>query len=386
MRCTTSWPRRSCRETQRGVRRRMRPRPARDFVGKSTAIRVCVGVARPRPRPAPPRPRVRDGPGHLPPLRPGQGARRPPSTSIASNARHPRGRSSPGWPSSARSACRSRPSTAGSPRAARASTWRWWSRPRSSLGPRSECGRLADHPARDPHPRLAARRRPRSRSRSGYRGVASGGGHEQRSRSPNQTSDPTVARSRRPRRRPSTAPDYVDQRRQDVVHLRRTRRRAHAPRRTDPDRSKAHRGLSLFIVSQTDAATAMASRSTQDGTGGSHGGPGHRHDRLPRHALLRGCARRLASSRRRTSSAVTTVSGSGFYLHGAGLRERPAPDRGACASASCRPHTRRLSTMRATASCSGSPLIDYELSQVKLGRMVAIIQSTRPVHVSRSRD
>ena len=40
--------------------------------------------------------------------------------------------------------------------------------------------------------------------------------------------------------------------------------------RTDPDRSKAHRGLSLFVV-RSRAARATASSSTQDGGGKMEG-------------------------------------------------------------------------------------------------------------------
>ena len=84
-----------------------------------------------RPRgSAPPRRRLRAGAGHLPSLRRGQDpahrrARPPPQR------RHPRRHHRRAWPRWAGSACRSRPSTAATARAARASTWAWWWPPRS---------------------------------------------------------------------------------------------------------------------------------------------------------------------------------------------------------------------------------------------------------------
>ena len=89
-----------------------------------------------RAGPPPPRARLRAGARDLPPLRRGED---PP----ARRARPPRPtrtsprRSSPDWPSSAASGCRCPRSTAGSPPAARATTWAWWWPPRSSAGARS---------------------------------------------------------------------------------------------------------------------------------------------------------------------------------------------------------------------------------------------------------
>ena len=54
--------------------------------------------------------------------------------------------------------------------------------------------------------------------------------------------------------------------------------------RTDPDRSKAHRGLSMFVVPKPRAA-GHSFLFDQPG-GGRHGGSGDRHARVPRHALL----------------------------------------------------------------------------------------------------
>ena len=102
--------------------------------------------------------------------------------------------------------------------------------------------------------------------------------------------------------------------------------------RTDPDRAKAHRGLSLFVVEKPRG----------DGSGlrlhpgpllrssprppGAHGGTAHRHHRVPRHALLRDRLRELVRPRdqpRRRGGR----RGTGLLPPDGGLRERPAADR-----------------------------------------------------------
>ena len=64
--------------------------------------------------------------------------------------------------------------------------------------------------------------------------------------------------------------------------------------RTDPDRSAGHRGLSLFVV-EKDARPRVRVRAAGPGQGR---GARHRHDRLPRHALVRGRIRQLVRARR----------------------------------------------------------------------------------------
>ena len=73
--------------------------------------------------------------------------------------------------------------------------------------------------------------------------------------------------------------------------------------RTDPDRTKTHRGLSLFIVpkprgdSHGFVLTQEArERWPQGRWPRKNGGPSDRHDRLPRHALLRDRARQLVGA------------------------------------------------------------------------------------------
>ena len=87
--------------------------------------------------------------------------------------RHPRGRSSAGWPSSAASGCRCPRSTAASRPAARPTTSAWWSPPRScrgarsasaarsSPGPRSSPGRIVAGRHRGAEAALAAAHRDR---------------------------------------------------------------------------------------------------------------------------------------------------------------------------------------------------------------------------------
>ena len=71
--------------------------------------------------------------------------------------------------------------------------------------------------------------------------------------------------------------------------------------RTDPDRSKKHRGLSLFVVpkeiGEAEGFEFVRRPRRQDGR------PTDRHHRLPRDALVRGRLRQLVRARARTWSA-----------------------------------------------------------------------------------
>ena len=148
--------------------------------------------------------------------------------------------------------------------------------------------------------------------------------------------------------------------------------------RTDPDRSHTHRGLSLFVVPkprgeghgfafQQDPARRLR---RQDG------GPGHRHHRLPRHALLRGRLRRLVGAGRRASSARRAASGAASTTRWRGSRTAGCrPRRGP--SASCRRPTKRPPTYANDRSVFGRSIGDYQLTQVKLARMAFLIQAGR---------
>ncbi len=103
--------------------------------------------------------------------------------------------------------------------------------------------------------------------------------------------------------------------------------------RTDPDRSKAHRGLSLFVVEKPrgDGAgflfTQDPTRRSPPRPAGTDGGPAHRHPRVPGNALLRDRLRELVRPRRQPGGWRGRRRPR-LLLPDGGLRERPAPDRG----------------------------------------------------------
>ena len=97
--------------------------------------------------------------------------------------------------------------------------------------------------------------------------------------------------------------------------------------RTDPDRSIGHRGLSMFIVPKErgdahgfELASAECARHRQDG------GAPDRHDRLPRHALLRDRDRELVRARREPDRRGVRHRAR-LLLPDGRVRERAAPDR-----------------------------------------------------------
>ena len=129
--------------------------------------------------------------------------------------------------------------------------------------------------------------------------------------------------------------------------------------RTDPDRSKTHRGLSLFIVPKPrgEAHGFVLTQDPIDVDGApasrQDGGPPDRHDRLPRHALLRDRARGLVGAggepRRRRRG-----QGPRLLLPDGGIRERPAADRGARRRRDAGGVRSRHSTTPSTARSSAS--------------------------------
>ena len=144
--------------------------------------------------------------------------------------------------------------------------------------------------------------------------------------------------------------------------------------RTDPDRSKAHRGLSLFIV-RKPRGDGHGFAFTQDGTGG----------RMEGRAIDTIGYRGMHSYEVALDGWVVPTEnlvggdnglGRGFYLTVQGFE-----------NGQLNTVARAVGLMQAAYEAAldyacnrvvfKSPLIDYELSQVKLGRMVAIIQSTR---------
>ncbi len=91
-----------------------------------------------------------------------------------------------------------------------------------------------------------------------------------------------------------------------------------------PTAPKTHRGLSLFVVPKP-RGEGHGFEFAQDGTRRQDRGPRDRHDRLPRHALLRGGARRLVGARR-LPHRWRRRPRPRLLLSDGGLRERPAAD------------------------------------------------------------
>ncbi len=280
-----------------------------------------------------------------------------PSTSTARTATFPR-RSSPASPSSAGSASRCPRSTAAGRPAASRTTSAWSSRPKSCRVARS----------------ASAGRSSRAR-RSSTRALVAGGTEEQK-----QQWLPRIATGELMAGIMVTEPDYGS----DVAGVkvdRRTRSTAAGSvngvktwatfagradvlmllARTDADRTKGHRGLSVLIVEKPRAEGHAF--QFEDGRGGKMEGRAIDTIGYRGHALVRGRVRRLVRPRRRTSSAATAASASGFYLQMAGFENgrladrgaRRRPDAGRVRSRACR--TRRNARCSAsrcsTTSCRG---------------------------------
>ena len=144
--------------------------------------------------------------------------------------------------------------------------------------------------------------------------------------------------------------------------------------RTDPDRSIRHKGLSLFIVPK-ERGNGHGFELTQDG-GGKMEGRADRHDRLPRHALLRDRVRLAGSSRTPTSSAARTGVGRGFYLQMAGF-ENGRLQTAARAVGVMQAAYEAAKQYAADRVVFDRPIAEFQLTQVKLARMAITIQAAR---------
>ena len=264
---------------------------------------------------------------------------RSPSTSTATTPTFPR-RSSPDWPRWGPSDFPSPRSTAASHPAATPTTSPWSSPPRSC--PRGSLGAGGSLITR---PEILAR------------ALEAGGTEEQK-----HEWLPKLATAEVMNAVAVTEPDYgsdvagvkvaatpaqldgvegwLDQRCQDVVHLRRPRRCADAAR---PHRSRSFgrtpRAVDVHRAQAARRGTRVRGAAGRDGGSrlGQDGGPGDRHHRLPGHALLRGLPRGLVRAggqpdRRRGRQ------GQGLLLPDGRIRERAPPDR----SAGHRRHAGRL--------------------------------------------
>ena len=121
------------------------------------------------------------------------------------------------------------------------------------------------------------------------------------------------------------------QRGQDLVHLRRPGRRAHAAGPHRPRPGPGPPGLSLFVVEKPrgdgHGFVFAQDRRRAGAAGRPAGGPAHRHARLPGHALLRAGLRELVRPRRQPGRRGRRP-GPGLLPPDAGLRERAAADGG----------------------------------------------------------
>ena len=189
--------------------------------------------------------------------------------------------------------------------------------------------RLADHPPRDPHPRPGEGRHRGAEAVLAAevgqrRGDGCGGCHRARLRQRRGRHQGHRHGGRRARRRTGVR----DQRGQDVVHVRRARRRPHAP---GTQRARAEGPPRAEPVHRPQAARRGPRLRLRPGPDrrwhhGEAGGSGDRHDRLPRDAQLRGGPGQLVGA------------GDEPDRRGRGPRQGLLlPDGGASRTAGCRP-------------------------------------------------
>jgi (2S)-methylsuccinyl-CoA dehydrogenase len=152
--------------------------------------------------------------------------------------------------------------------------------------------------------------------------------------------------------------------------------------RTDPDRSKAHRGLSLFLV-EKDQADGHGFLFTQEP--GADGRPADSSGRMEGRAIdtlgYRGMHSYEVAFENWFVPEANLVGreeglGKGFYLQMQGF------ENGRLQTAA-----RAIGVMQASYEAAleyarnrvvfGSPIIDYQLTQAKLGRMAVLIQACR---------
>jgi (2S)-methylsuccinyl-CoA dehydrogenase len=159
--------------------------------------------------------------------------------------------------------------------------------------------------------------------------------------------------------------------------------------RTDPDRSLAHRGLSMFVVEkpQGDGHGFVFTQDAQERTGGTGSG---RLEGRPIDTLgYRGMHSYELSFEDWFVPAGNLVGGTdglgkGFYLQMQGF-ENGRLQTAARALGIMQAAYEAAASYAANRSVFGSPIGDYQLTQAKLGRMVAIIAATRQssYHVAR---
>jgi (2S)-methylsuccinyl-CoA dehydrogenase len=154
--------------------------------------------------------------------------------------------------------------------------------------------------------------------------------------------------------------------------------------RTDPDRSKGHRGLSLFVVPkpQTDSKGFLLDQSGEGGDGRPADLPaGHLEGRPIDTLGYRGMHSYELAFDNWWVPADNLIGGEdgkgkGFYLQMAGFENGRLQTAARALGVMQAAYEAALSYARAR-KVFGHPIIDYQLTRAKLGRMAAMIQASR---------
>ena len=160
--------------------------------------------------------------------------------------------------------------------------------------------------------------------------------------------------------------------------------------RTDPDRSLAHRGISMFIVEKPRGDGHGFVFTQEDGPSRPADLPPGRLEGRPIDTLgYRGMHSYELAFENWFVPEANLVGGARAWARASTSRCRASRTAGCrrrrARSASCRRPTRRPLAYAAERKVFGSPIGDYQLTQAKLGRMAVIIQATRQsaYHVAR---
>jgi (2S)-methylsuccinyl-CoA dehydrogenase len=152
--------------------------------------------------------------------------------------------------------------------------------------------------------------------------------------------------------------------------------------RTDPDRSKAHRGLSLFLVEKPQAEGHGFLFTQEAGSGGR---PADSAGRMEGRAIDTLGYRGMHSYEVAFENWFVTDAnqvggedglGKGFYLQMQGFENGRLQTAARAIGLMQAAYEAALEYAR-NRTVFGSPIVDYQLTQVKLARMAVLIQATR---------
>jgi (2S)-methylsuccinyl-CoA dehydrogenase len=152
--------------------------------------------------------------------------------------------------------------------------------------------------------------------------------------------------------------------------------------RTDPDRSKAHRGLSLFVVEKPRGEGHGFVFTQEPGTGGRPAGSSGRMEGRAIDTLgYRGMHSYEVAFDQWFVPDGNLVGGEaglgrGFYLQMQGFENGRLQTAARALGVMQAAYEAALDYAR-NRSVFGSPILDYQLTRAKLGRMVAVIAATR---------